>query len=374
MALRGPARRLADDRGTVLPAVLLLIVVTAVLGVFTFQVGRAADLGAEAQTGADAAALAAATDLREQILGWILSGAWHEQAFTPDVPRARSAARSYAAANDVVLQALEVAATGYLRFDVRVRAATRRALGPAGYVSEDPATGERTTVVLGAGELGVQDAVARVAPAPGSFLDGGFWQPAGGGGTPTTSSGACSVPPAELAELAALAGVPESFAVYGHGSTAVPASQGQGVLNRYDRCDGPGVSVSGLTRDMKVSLLRLEHAMGVPLTLASAYRSPAYQAILCQRVEGPCAAPGRSMHNAGLAVDVVNHVAAAAAADADPAIGLCQPLPSDDAVHLSHRSGRECGGNTGTAGSGWAPYGGIAGLSAQAQLVVALVR
>jgi hypothetical protein len=45
------------------------------------------------------------------------------------------------------------------------------------------------------------------------------------------------------------------------------------------------------------------------------------------------------MHQHGLAVDVTDwrqtlpHLAA---------VGLCQPFPADDAVHLSHIDGTEC--------------------------------
>jgi hypothetical protein len=45
------------------------------------------------------------------------------------------------------------------------------------------------------------------------------------------------------------------------------------------------------------------------------------------------------MHQHGLAVDVVNWRQALPRLNA---VGLCQPLPADDAVHLSHVDGTEC--------------------------------
>ena len=100
-----------------------------------------------------------------------------------------------------------------------------------------------------------------------------------------------------------------------------------------------GPSVNMLAPAMKIAVARLELAMGARLQVSSGYRTTRYQAELCQRVTGPCAPPGRSMHQSGLAVDAANwrqtlpHLAAAS---------LCQPLPANDAVHLSHTTGREC--------------------------------
>ena len=100
-----------------------------------------------------------------------------------------------------------------------------------------------------------------------------------------------------------------------------------------------GPSVNLLAPSMKLAVARLELAIGARLQVTSGYRTAGYQAQLCRRVVGPCAPPGQSMHQHGLAVDVANwpqavpHLAA---------VGLCQPLPTNDAVHLSHVTGREC--------------------------------
>ena len=79
--------------------------------------------------------------------------------------------------------------------------------------------------------------------------------------------------------------------------------------------------------------------MGARLQLWSGYRTAGYQAQLCTQVSGPCADPGESMHQYGQAVDAINWAQTLPHLDA---VGLCQPLPANDANHLSHVTGREC--------------------------------
>ncbi len=336
-----PAARLADDRGTIAGGVYAILVVTLLIGVIGFQVGRAGTISASAQTGSDAAALAAGEDLRAQIIQWMATTAGTTP-FVPSYGRAAAAAHAFAARNDVVIADLRFAQSGPLSFDVHVTARNV----PAGAL--EPLGGEPGEID---GRRATRDATARVALA---FVGALARAPGGGGGgaAGTTSAGACRIGDAVLEAVAREAGVPEAFAREGH-----PGSGGS-VLTRYTRCDGPGVSVSGLQRPMQVSLLKLEAQIGQPLQLSSAYRSPAYQAQLCPQVAGPCAAPGRSLHNYGLAVDVANWQVVAAAVNADPSIGLCQPLPSNDAVHFSHATGAECGGRTGAGRSAPALFGG----------------
>lgn len=102
---------------------------------------------------------------------------------------------------------------------------------------------------------------------------------------------------------------------------------------------GGGPSVNMLAPQMKVAVARLELLIGSRLMVVSGYRTAAYQAVLCTRVSGPCADAGRSMHQQGLAVDVANWTQAVPYLSE---VGLCQPLPSTDAGHLSHVDGREC--------------------------------
>lgn len=117
------------------------------------------------------------------------------------------------------------------------------------------------------------------------------------------------------------------------------------------RTSGPGVDgqdgsfddyVSALAPQMQDAVRQLDAAMGGGLRINSGYRTAGYQAELCERVDGPCAPPGRSLHQQGLAIDTPDHAAAASALAAHPEIPLCQPLPDRDAVHLSHADGREC--------------------------------
>jgi hypothetical protein len=100
-----------------------------------------------------------------------------------------------------------------------------------------------------------------------------------------------------------------------------------------------GPSVNLLAPVMKVTVARLELAMGTRLQLWSGYCTAGYQAQLCTRVSGPCADPDESMHQYGLAVDATNWAQTLPHLED---VGLCQPLPTNDANHLSHVTGREC--------------------------------
>ncbi|MEE8602165.1 pilus assembly protein TadG-related protein [Euzebya tangerina] len=379
------ASALQRDQGTVAPLFMVIIWLTLLIGVLFFQTGRASDLGAEAQTGSDAAALAGAEDIRLQILEWMASGGFSRGPFVLNQPRAFAASSRYAAINSTRMIDFSIRREGYLQYRVSVETTTYRRLPDAGFDSTGVDGVGDAEFSVGNSERGRQSAAAVVRIGPSVFLsEGGFWSsttgeghfvadqtasagvlPQGGGGSAvgTTTSGGCAIGRSELNSLAAEAGVTEEFA-------------GRSALARYSDCDG-GVSVAPLTRPMKISLLRLENAMNEPLNLNSAYRSPAYQAQLCERVNGPCAPPGQSMHNFGLAVDVQNWRAATVAINLEPTIGLCQPLPSNDAVHFVHNSGRECGGSTGTSGgtSGISgPFSSLGGFGAQGLLSVRLVE
>lgn len=104
----------------------------------------------------------------------------------------------------------------------------------------------------------------------------------------------------------------------------------------------PSAGTGGLTPEMVEAVAQLEAAMGEPLVVNSGYRSAADQARVCATGVRPCAPPGRSLHQAGLAVDVANWALAARTLQAHPEIPLCQPMPDADPVHLSHRNGSEC--------------------------------
>jgi hypothetical protein len=104
-----------------------------------------------------------------------------------------------------------------------------------------------------------------------------------------------------------------------------------------DRDGGQGTGpLKGLAPAMRAALARAEQLLGRPVPITSGYRSTEAQAALyATRADNPypVAAPGSSMHERGLAIDVpadfVPHLLAIA-----PRAGLCQPYPGDDPIHF----------------------------------------
>lgn len=293
-------------------ALLSLFMALVTAGVVLFQVGRATDLRAEAQTAADAAALAAARELRDQLLAQVLTtGAAGTEAI--DEGAIEDAAADYAERNGARLVSYHRSA-----LDVFVTVETLEALG------------ERARPVGDRDDRGVARARARLDPVYAL------------GVAPTAVGGGSGLSEEELERLAEAAGV-------------------DGILsNSALRVNGSdcfaGVDVVHLQDAMKVAILRAEGLLGGPLVLIDGYRTYACQAYLFDTVTGPVAPPGQSMHNFGLAIDVANYGALASVA---AQVGLCQPLPSNDPAHFSPASGPECGGVAGTLGPGGA-YGGDA--------------
>jgi hypothetical protein len=308
-----------SERGMLLPVFAVTLVALVAGGFLLFEFGRATTSRASAQTAADAAALAAADNLRAQLRTLAATTGFNEPAqMGVNYQRSRDAAGDFARRNNAQL-------TGFRYSGLRVTAE----------VVSNERVGDVAGRATATAELKVE------------FVGGG---PAGG---PPGTGGSCPIPEAELAEIARDAGM-----------DSVPSWS---ALRKHRGCGAGGVSVSGLTHAMKVSILKLEDELGGEVPLSSAYRSPAYQAQLCARLSQtapgrPCAAPGASMHNRGLAIDVPDPhnrtVAAAVTRNSD--IALCQPLPANDRFHFSHRSGPECGGSTGTLGPGGA-FGGNVG-------------
>lgn len=103
--------------------------------------------------------------------------------------------------------------------------------------------------------------------------------------------------------------------------------------------DGGGAgagATKGLAASLRAALARAEQLLGRPVPITSGYRSTAAQAQLYANRESnpyPVAAPGSSMHEKGLAIDVpadfVDDLLAVA-----PKAGLCQPYPGDDPIHF----------------------------------------
>lgn len=156
------------------------------------------------------------------------------------------------------------------------------------------------------------------------------------------------------ADTAALAGA-SSGAV---GADAVAAANDAELVD-FERLDGGDVRVrverdgvratararairsardagGGLAPPMRAALRRAEALLGRSVPVSSGYRSPAQQRRLWQRRATnpyPVAAPGTSMHERGLAIDVPASFVATLAAVAREA-GLCRPLPRTDPVHF----------------------------------------
>ena len=63
------------ERGQILPGLLVVLLAVLAVGMLMFQVGKAAVLRSDAQTAADAAALAGATEIKRQLMRqWATAG------------------------------------------------------------------------------------------------------------------------------------------------------------------------------------------------------------------------------------------------------------------------------------------------------------
>ncbi|HET7721785.1 MAG TPA: M15 family metallopeptidase, partial [Acidimicrobiales bacterium] len=95
-------------------------------------------------------------------------------------------------------------------------------------------------------------------------------------------------------------------------------------------------ATKGLAAAMRAALARAEQLLGRPVPITSGYRSTEAQAQLyANRAANPypVAAPGSSMHERGLAIDVPADFVPQLLAVA-PRAGLCQPYPADDPIHF----------------------------------------
>ncbi len=317
-------RRAAEpEAGQVLPILLAGLVFVLLVGFLLYTVGAAARLKAEGQTSADAAALAGEQDVKAQLQRGISTGA-----ITPediDWVSVEGAARDYAKRNDGTVTRFE-----HILFDVRVQVRSDRGLGGDSVDREDARAVTEARATLGASYA--------IGGALGGPPVGGAAAPGGGGG----EGGPNPIPEAELRAIEKAAGVklrPDS------------------ALRRYAAMGtGDGPNVAQLSTVMKVAIAKVEDLLGSSITLSSAYRSAAYQAVLCGQTSGRCAPPGQSLHNFGLAIDSPDYLRIASVAQK---AGLCQPFPApgDDNVHFSPVDGPECGGQGGPLGSGQA-FGG----------------
>ena len=154
------------ERGQILPGLLVVLLAVLAVGVLMFQVGKAAVLRSDAQTAADAAALAGASEIKRQLMAqWATDRHDRHQ---PDRPGARARPDGqYAKKNGATLIPSSVVIQG-----VDVKAA----------VTTDDELGE------GAKEIGKEDAKgeararARIELMPGLGVGGSIGPVPGGGG------------------------------------------------------------------------------------------------------------------------------------------------------------------------------------------------
>jgi hypothetical protein len=93
---------------------------------------------------------------------------------------------------------------------------------------------------------------------------------------------------------------------------------------------------TGLAPAMRAALARAAQLLGRPVPVTSGFRSAADQRRLWMARAAnpfPVAAPGTSMHERGMAVDVPMGFVAALV-DVAPQAGLCHPYPRTDPVHF----------------------------------------
>ncbi|HEX8102778.1 MAG TPA: pilus assembly protein TadG-related protein [Solirubrobacteraceae bacterium] len=155
------------EEGQILPGLMVLLVALLGLSTLVFQVGRAALLRSDAQTAADAAALAAARNVKAQLMTQLATRGYSDLAL---VSRAsvEAAARDYAGRNEGVLVRMELVGA-----DVKV------------WVSTDEELGEDAAPLDEEHRRGEAKARARLALSvvPGLGSGGGGVGGAAGGGT-----------------------------------------------------------------------------------------------------------------------------------------------------------------------------------------------
>lgn len=88
-----------------MPVLLVLFAAIMGIGVVFFQVGRASTLSAEAQSAADAAALGAATEMREQLMAMIATSGFSDVNLVDEI-RVRAAAEDWARRNGATVTSL----------------------------------------------------------------------------------------------------------------------------------------------------------------------------------------------------------------------------------------------------------------------------
>ena len=128
------------ERGQILPGLLVVMLALLAVGVLMFQVGKAAVLRSNAQTAADAAALAGAREIKRQLMvQWATTGTTNISAISRPLVVAQMAL--YAKKNDATLLPLRPGDINGV--DVKARVSTDEQLGKgAKDIGEEDAKGE----------------------------------------------------------------------------------------------------------------------------------------------------------------------------------------------------------------------------------------
>jgi hypothetical protein len=307
-----------DERGQVLPVLLVLLVGILATGIILFQGGRASLLRAEGVTAADAASVGGAYNLRDQLLRIIMQRGY------PDPNLVNESELCSRAAQEAAKNGGDLLACDQFGFEVWVQVATDEALD-----------GEGAAEGVGDGERGIAESKAQ--------LNLTYAIPFGGAPAWGVTANGLGMSVGELKDLAEQAGI--RFRGSSSLESSLPCAMGADTVN--------------LTEEMKIAILKAEAILGHPLQINDGFRTYECQVAAASNPGNPggrAAPPGRSMHNAGMAIDVQNYSELGAVA---ARVGLCQPFPSsdDDPFHVSLSSGVECGGLAGPLGAGGA-FGG----------------
>ena len=208
---------LRRESGQILPGLIILMLAILALGMLTFRIGKAAVLRSDAQTAADAAALAGARSVRDQLVEQVATTGTSDFALVSEVV-ARAAAADYARRNGAVLTRFEMEGADVRAFakdgDATARARARVELvaggasGGGGNLGAVPGGGDPTIsgrewaelaekidkppgcadiVALGRflrqhGALVIENAALGDPPRPGAHEAGGYHYKCGGSG------------------------------------------------------------------------------------------------------------------------------------------------------------------------------------------------
>ena len=154
------------EDGQILPGLLVILLALLAVGVLMFQVGRAAVLKSDAQTAADAAALAGAREIRRQLIAqWATTGTTNVRLISRPLVLARM--HEYAKKNKATLVTSKVVIQGV---DVKAVVTTNAELG------------EDARGVDAEGDKGEARARARLTIVPGAMGGGSIGPLPGGGG------------------------------------------------------------------------------------------------------------------------------------------------------------------------------------------------